>query len=306
MERNRGGRPRHPDILTPAEWRVLEELRRGGTNAEIAVRLGVSPNAVKYHISNMLGKLELEDRHALAAWQGEREGIRTRVRALLALPAGLSSLGRTIACAGAAGAGVAALATVAVVVIAVLRTGDDDPLSPVPPGPTQAQERTPQPAATEPGEMQLESGGAQVSAGGRHSCAVRELGEIVCWGWNVNGQADAPVGSFRSVSATLHRNCAVQDSGGIVCWGLNADSWPAGRYRSVSAGGSHTCAVRESGAITCWGRNDEGQAHAPAGTYRSVSATLSHSWAVRGSGAIVCWGSSNYGQADAPAGSSVP
>ena len=57
MERRRGGRPRHPDILTPAEWGVLRELRAGGTNAEIAVRLGVSPDAVKYHISNMLGKL---------------------------------------------------------------------------------------------------------------------------------------------------------------------------------------------------------------------------------------------------------
>ena len=56
MERNRGGRPRHPDVLTPAEWRVLEALREGGTNAEIGARLGISADAVKYHISNMLGK----------------------------------------------------------------------------------------------------------------------------------------------------------------------------------------------------------------------------------------------------------
>ena len=54
----RGGRPPHPDLLTPAEWRVLEELRGGRTNAEIAVRLGVSPDAVKYHVSNMLAKLD--------------------------------------------------------------------------------------------------------------------------------------------------------------------------------------------------------------------------------------------------------
>ena len=74
MERNRGGRPRHPDILTPAEWGVLKELRAGGTNAEIAVRLGVSPDAVKYHISNMLAKLELKDRHELAAWRPRERG----------------------------------------------------------------------------------------------------------------------------------------------------------------------------------------------------------------------------------------
>ena len=72
MERNPRGRPRHPDVLTPAEWRVLEELREGGTNAEIASRLGISGDAVKYHISNMLGKLELRDRRALAAWRPER------------------------------------------------------------------------------------------------------------------------------------------------------------------------------------------------------------------------------------------
>ena len=44
MERNRGGRPRDPDILTPAEGRVLEESRKGGTNAEVAVCLRVSPD----------------------------------------------------------------------------------------------------------------------------------------------------------------------------------------------------------------------------------------------------------------------
>ncbi len=43
MERKRDARPRHPRCLTLAEWRVLGELRKGGTNAEIAVRLGVSP-----------------------------------------------------------------------------------------------------------------------------------------------------------------------------------------------------------------------------------------------------------------------
>ena len=47
MERNRRGRPRHPDVLTPGEWRVLEALRDGGTNAEIAARLGLSADTVK-------------------------------------------------------------------------------------------------------------------------------------------------------------------------------------------------------------------------------------------------------------------
>ena len=63
------GRPRHPEPLTPAEQRVLRYLRQGRTNAEIADALDVSADAVKYHVSNMLGKLELENREQLAAWR---------------------------------------------------------------------------------------------------------------------------------------------------------------------------------------------------------------------------------------------
>ena len=51
------GRKKHPEPLTPAEQRVLEEVRTGATNAEIAVRLGLSINTVKYHVANMLSKL---------------------------------------------------------------------------------------------------------------------------------------------------------------------------------------------------------------------------------------------------------
>ncbi len=73
---NPRGRPPHPGPLTPAEERVLDQLRLGKTNAEIAVVLGVSPDAVKYHVSNMLSKLGLSDRHELASWVPEREPAR--------------------------------------------------------------------------------------------------------------------------------------------------------------------------------------------------------------------------------------
>ena len=108
------GRPPHPGILTPAERRVLEELRRGGTNAEIAVRLGVTLDAVKFHISNMLGKLQLENREQLAAWRPEP---RRRLFGLLALPGALEPVGRVLVWAGVAVAGAAAVAVVAVVLI---------------------------------------------------------------------------------------------------------------------------------------------------------------------------------------------
>jgi len=48
---------------------VLEHVRLGRTNAEIGEALGISADAAKYHVANMLSKLGLPDRRALAAWQ---------------------------------------------------------------------------------------------------------------------------------------------------------------------------------------------------------------------------------------------
>jgi DNA-binding NarL/FixJ family response regulator len=50
------GRPRHDDILTPREWEVLELLREGLTNEEIAGRLGISFDTAKFHVSEILSK----------------------------------------------------------------------------------------------------------------------------------------------------------------------------------------------------------------------------------------------------------
>lgn len=63
------GRPRHPDILTPREWEVLDLLREGLTNADIAERLGISHDGVKYHVSEILSKLGLNPREEAAAWK---------------------------------------------------------------------------------------------------------------------------------------------------------------------------------------------------------------------------------------------
>ncbi len=64
------GRPRHPDVLTPAEWRVVDAVRHGMTNREIAARRGTSVDAVKYHVANALMKLGLSSRAELRGWRG--------------------------------------------------------------------------------------------------------------------------------------------------------------------------------------------------------------------------------------------
>src|SRR3990172_3672291 len=63
-------RPRHPDVLTPAEWRVVHAVRHGMSNRVIAAQLGVSFDAVKFHVENATGKLGLESRAQLKHWRG--------------------------------------------------------------------------------------------------------------------------------------------------------------------------------------------------------------------------------------------
>ena len=64
------GRPPYADLLTPAEWRMVEAVRHGMSSREIAARRGISIDAVKYHVANALQKLGLADRAALRRWNG--------------------------------------------------------------------------------------------------------------------------------------------------------------------------------------------------------------------------------------------
>jgi DNA-binding CsgD family transcriptional regulator/catechol 2,3-dioxygenase-like lactoylglutathione lyase family enzyme len=71
---SRRGRPPHDDLLTPGEWRVVEAVRHGLGNREIASRRGISLDAVKFHIANVLEKLGLASRGELRLWNGVARG----------------------------------------------------------------------------------------------------------------------------------------------------------------------------------------------------------------------------------------
>ena len=70
MSQTKRGRPRHPDLLTPAEWRTVHAVRHGMSNREIARRRGVSLDAVKFHVANAVAKLSLRNRGELRFWRG--------------------------------------------------------------------------------------------------------------------------------------------------------------------------------------------------------------------------------------------
>jgi DNA-binding CsgD family transcriptional regulator/catechol-2,3-dioxygenase len=93
--RRRRGRPAHPDLLTPAEWQVLDWVRHGLRRAEIARLRGTSVDAVKYHLANISGKLGVSGRE-LRHWPGmpavDRRTSRRSHRPMPSQPA--TTLGR--------------------------------------------------------------------------------------------------------------------------------------------------------------------------------------------------------------------
>jgi DNA-binding CsgD family transcriptional regulator/predicted enzyme related to lactoylglutathione lyase len=65
MPKRPRGRPPHDDVLTPAEWRVLHAVQHGQSYGAIAQRMGVSVDAIKYHVRNIQQKTGLGSKQAL-------------------------------------------------------------------------------------------------------------------------------------------------------------------------------------------------------------------------------------------------
>ena len=84
----------------------------------------------------------------------------------------------------------------------------------------------------------LTSGIIQVVAGGEHACALRQTGEVSCWGFNTHGE----LGDGTTVQADAPVDVSLPE-----------------RATQLFAGGFHTCAALESGAVECWGKNNRGQ-----------------------------------------------
>jgi len=128
-----------------------------------------------------------------------------------------------------------------------------------------------------------------ISAGGEHTCALTSTGDVLCWGFNGQGQLGnntvvnylAPVlvsgigpGAL-GVSAGDNHTCAITADGRSKCWGNNQNgklgdssivqkqvpsqvSNLTSGSEVIAAGMHHSCAI-VVGKAWCWGRNDNGQ-----------------------------------------------
>ena len=79
---NRGDRRWTP---TQRQREVLDLLVEGKTNAEIAVRLGITVDGAKWHVGELLSQTGCEYRQALASWWREERGRRSGLSAVAAL-----------------------------------------------------------------------------------------------------------------------------------------------------------------------------------------------------------------------------
>lgn len=98
------------------------------------------------------------------------------------------------------------------------------------------------------GAVKLARRAVSVAAGGEHTCAVLDTGQVRCWGRGTEGQLGyGDTASFGHVPSWLP-----QSAGPVEL---------AGRHRAkvVTTGAQHTCAVLSNGRAQCWGRGDDGR-----------------------------------------------
>ena len=128
----------------------------------------------------------------------------------------------------------------------------------------------------------------QVSAGGDHSCGIKNGRTLWCWGDNSIGQ----LGDKTTVNKTVPTRI-----------GKDKD------WSQVSAGYLYTCARKTDGTLWCWGYNDYGTLGigntvtktspvkvGTAATWSEVFATAFHTCARQKNNSLWCWGGNDFGQ----------
>lgn len=113
------------------------------------------------------------------------------------------------------------------------------------------------------GEVKFRPG--SLSVGNLHACAIKENGELACWGKAgdarlvvPSGDVGAAITDWTTVEAGWAHACAIRAGGSVVCFGRtthNRADGPEGDgpFTEVTLGVYNGCALAEDGSVECWG-----------------------------------------------------
>jgi alpha-tubulin suppressor-like RCC1 family protein len=159
------------------------------------------------------------------------------------------------------------------------------------------------PMAVPPGATNI----IAVSAGARHTLALRKDGTVIAWGGNTYGEAEIPQGlsNVIAIAAGYRHNLALLADGTVVAWPTNIYSTPPNGLSNVvaiAAGSDLSAALKTDGTVISWGYGNVGQTNPPSNLTNVVALASRYdfSLALTMDGRVVGWGWDNYGQTDAP------
>jgi len=105
----------------------------------------------------------------------------------------------------------------------------------------------------------------QIAAGGNHTCALQSSGEVMCWGYNANGEVGYADGTTNSQSTPQ-----------LVVSTTVPIHIPLTSVAGISASEYGTCALLNNNSVTCWGKG------ANAGADTNLPVALSDTFSVSG------------------------
>ncbi|MBM4412460.1 MAG: hypothetical protein FJ040_03295 [Chloroflexi bacterium] len=148
----------------------------------------------------------------------------------------------------------------------------------------------PQASSTEFEYITLGSTGHLMSAGYGHVCAIWQLGNVICWGRNYEGQVGTPLQNAQHAIAVPHE----LEIDGVI---------------DVVVSGNHSCVLRYDHTVHCWGDNSVGQLGignalsqhdaspvAQLADVQQIALGIAHTCALMRDGRVACWGDNQFGQ----------
>jgi alpha-tubulin suppressor-like RCC1 family protein len=147
----------------------------------------------------------------------------------------------------------------------------------------------------------------RVTAGGSHTCVIRDDDKVVCWGLNNKGQ----LGRSDTKSPVGEAPADMGDALKVVSLGTNRTA------KELVAGDEFTCALLDDDTVKCWGENQFGQLGLNSTTDRGrgvndmgdqlaivglggkvaqLRAGDDSVCALLADGSVKCWGHNNAGQ----------